>query len=127
MLPGKRWKIFFWFLFGMEVLSLSMMVLDRDPVVEIISEVIVYSLVLLGVFGYAYSRRLLNRLVWKSIIPVALIYDAYGLASVDYSGIETAWELVFLLTFVAITLGPILIMQYITLFRYAYRSTRLWR
>lgn len=125
--PKKLWKIFFWFIVVAEILSIKMMIGDNDPIVKIFADVFVYSFVIMGLFGYSYNRRIINRMIWKLTIPVALFYDVYTMLVMDVDGAESAGELMFTSVFLVVTVTPLLFFQYLGLFKYAYRSDEIWQ
>ncbi|HVK98427.1 MAG TPA: hypothetical protein VM553_01370 [Dongiaceae bacterium] len=126
--PSKKlWKAFFWFLLVLEVLSVWSMVEDAEPLIDMLLDVAIYTFVLLALYGYSYNKPLLTRSVWKLLIPIALAYDIYSLTELDIDDVESKAEMIFLVVFCVVVIGPITVLQYMGLFRYAYRADEIWR
>ena len=120
------WKVFFWILLVLEVLSLAFMVIDpAETLLKTLLETIIYLSILTGIFGFAYHRKLLFRRFWIALIPIGLIYDAYTLILLDW-GFESAEEMYFSLALIALLLIPLMFFQYLALYKYGFRSADIW-
>lgn len=121
------WKIFFWVLLVLEVLSLAYMAIDpAETLLKTLLETLIYLSILTGIFGFAYDRKLLFRRFWVALIPVGLIYDAYTLLMLDW-GFESAEEMYFSLALIALLLIPLMFFQYLGLYSYACKSAQIWQ
>ena len=127
----KGWKVFFWFLviFHVFIIATTFLVPSDDyEMVDYFIDLVVYPVIMVGIFGFAYDKQIITSVFWKVWIGVALICDTYSLAEVfdtetlDYEGMELY---AFLAVLLAILL-PILILQYICLYGYAYKSPEIW-
>ena len=125
--PTKTgWKVFFWVLLVMEALSLGTMMVDSEqPLFEILIELLVYPLILAGLFGYAFNRRILVRRLWIGLIPIALCYDFYWIFESDW-GLESSADPWLELGLALSLVVPLLVFQYLGLVNYAFRSPDIW-
>lgn len=117
------WKVFFWLILILEVLSLIDIAFDPNkPVNDLLIEAVIYSAILMGLFGYAYSKRIFNKLFWKFVFPIGIaydLYDFYGVAEWDWS--FSSIDIVF-----AIIVFPLMYFQYLALYRYGFKSEEIW-
>ena len=84
----------------------------------------VSGLSLIGVFGYAYSRAIATRTLWRVLLPVVIAWDGSMLIR-QYLDPEIGKDF---LTFAVIVLvGDILVVPtYVAVFRYGYKNSVLW-
>lgn len=127
--PTKRgWKVFFWFFLTAEILSTYWLFMDDSIVTsEMIGEIVIYGMILLGMFGFAYDKKIFIRQYWWGVIPLGLTYDIYSLYTGDWGHIATSEELVFTLGMLVIVVGPLLFFQYLALYNYGFKSRNIWR
>jgi hypothetical protein len=125
--PKTLWKIFFWVLLVLEVLSLLMLLMDpSESLLIILFDTVIYSFILLGLFGFSYNRKIINRIIWAYVIPIGIVFDLYNVFSLGLE-FETTDELYVVLGLaVAISL-PLMIFQYLALFKYSFRSPEIWQ
>ena len=127
-IPKTWWKVFFWFLLGLEILSISFGLMeDSKSLIGLGLEISIYSLVLLGVFGYAFNRRFLNQLLWRPVIPVVAVYDVYYIFFDEPWAFESSEEMYFVIALFVLIFVPLIACQYIALFRYAFRADEIWK
>lgn len=126
--PKKRWKVFFWLVLVLEIFSIISFFTDAElNIYEAVAEFIFYSFVLLGLFGFAYKKRIFNPMIWKVFIPLLLIYDIYSIATVELGPTEDENEFIILAIFTAAIIIPLMLFQYMALIKYAFKSTSLWK
>ncbi len=70
----------------------------------------IYALVVQGVYGYAYNRHFYSREFWLLFFPVAVMWDAFDISR-QLHRVQQAIN--FLILF-----GPLLVLQYYALYRY---------
>jgi len=127
------WKIFFFALAGLTLLSVPLVYFSTMQIQLADAAGFASGLVTLaGLYGFAFHRALGARRFWAVWLPLLVAWDAIfqfalvpaGLAEHDPSEAPygTA-ELVFVYSMVYLLYLPI----YIALYRYAYRSPELWR
>lgn len=79
---------------------------------------------LVGVFGFAFSRTILNRRLWQIWLPGVVIWDSAVLTE-EYLHEPMAVDSWFILAYVLV--GVILVLpEYVALYLYGYRSNLLW-
>lgn len=120
------WKIFFWLYFCFELLGITSMFFGEDDTVfDIVGEVVVYSFVLLGLFAFAYNKKIAAPLLWKTVLFVLVGWDCYVLIEVfiddTYAGVEVA-----VIVGLSIFVLAILFLQYFALYQYAFQSKEIW-
>lgn len=126
------WKIYFWIIVVLMAAALGTqlagtlgveMFADEDlDVLDTISYAI-SALSLVGVFGYAYSKPLLQPRLWQLWLPIALLADIYFFGyEVLYPELDEPMSAVAVIVFYAIFAVP----QYVALYLYGFRSKELW-
>lgn len=129
ILPLRKkigWKIFFWFYLCFDLLGMASMLFSEDEAVfDIVGECVVYSFALLGIFAFAYNKKIGGPLLWRIVLLVLVVWDCYIFSSVfigvDYSDLGLA-PIIGMISFVV----PILFLQYFALYQYAFRSNEIW-
>jgi hypothetical protein len=121
------WKIFFWFILIIELLSVSAALFDHEEnIVELAAETLLYSAILFGLFGFSYNKKFFIRKFWGYLIPTGLFWDIYTLSTIGWTEIETTEELYFSVGLLIVIGLPLLILQYTALFKYSFRSPEIW-
>ncbi len=121
-----KWKFFVWVIVLLEILSIVMLVIDpEESVLDVVIDLVIYIFIILGLFGYAYNKRIFFKEMWKFVIPVAFVYDIYGLYVLDWTYGSTE-ELYITIGFTAAIGLPIMFFQYLALYRYGFRSQEIW-
>lgn len=124
-----RWKILFWIVFILEILSFGLLIAEDSLFsFKTICEVLVYIPVLLGLFGYAYNKAILFPAFWKILIPVGVIYDAWMIFD-DFK--ESALEsdpsfAIAVFGVVIILFLPMMFFQYLALYYYSQNKNNIW-
>ena len=127
----KGWKIYFWFILLISIVSVSSVVIDNDLEFTFVEKIIsfcVYPIVSMGIFGLAYSKRFFAPIFWKLWMLVSLVADAYSLPEIFKMDMEFAfdWELYIYYGVITALLLPITIIPYIGLYFYAFKSPEIW-
>jgi hypothetical protein len=126
------WKIYFWIIAVLTVLALAFQVagslgvelLADEPLgaLDAVSYAIA-AVTLVGVFGFAYSKALLQRRLWQAWLPVVVLADIYFFGyEVLYPELGDLIGMITVVVFYAILSVP----QYIALYLYGFRSSELW-
>ncbi|MCK5790902.1 MAG: hypothetical protein KAH34_08670 [Ketobacter sp.] len=125
--PKKRWKCFFWLMLTLEALSLlGMLAGEEVQYGDLALESVIYGIVLSGLYGFAYQKRLLVPVVWKLALPMVMGYDAYSIATTDTLQPDQAASLVMVVVLLLVVLLPLLLFQYYALFRYGFKCNFIW-
>ncbi len=127
--PKTLWKVFFWMLVLLEFGAIASTVFDSEMVEsDLALEVLVYGVILIGIFGFAYDKRIFFARLWVLMIPVGLCYDLY----VMRSALDWITPAITVSLFAAVSgvvllvLLVIMFFQYLALFRYGCRSPEIW-
>lgn len=125
-----KWKVFFWGVLVLDVLSLITILNDPERTfLYILLEAVVYSSILIGLFGFSFNRKIINRKVWGYMIPIGIAFDIYSI-SYSLSNIELNFESpeeMYVVVAIAIALVvPLMFLQYLALFKYSLRSPEIW-
>ena len=123
----KLWKVFFWIILSLETVTIIGMMFDpEEDWIDVISELIIYSLIITGLFGFSYNKKILYRKLWIFIIPVGILYDIYTLSTYEWRNISSMMELYIIAGSIILITLPILIFQYMALYKYCYKSPKIW-
>lgn len=122
------WKIYFWFLFLTECLYAGWIIIDPEGAEAVPSDyygLIIYVFVLLAIFGFAYSKRFLTRILWQLFFPFVLLWDLW------FIFIDGDWQDIMTLGITPLIASLIIIItlmipQYIALYCYGFREHELW-
>lgn len=125
----KRWKLFFFLILILE--ALSIVSLMADPAVagyEVVLELLIYSLVILGLFGFAFHKALLKQVLWKLLLPVVIAYDFYSISRMDWSFESGAGPSAyyFAIAFALVVMLPLMGLQYYVLYSYGFQADHIW-
>lgn len=125
--PKTAWKVFFWILLFLESLSFISMFSDSEEEWLInILELVIYSFILIGIYGFVYNKRIFYRKLWASFIPVGIIFDLYTLTMIELTAVNTMMELYIVVGIIIIILLPISFFQYMALYKYSFKSVKIW-
>ncbi len=132
--PSRRsvwWKVYLWALVGLSLLGYAVLGIQWMQPADVIDLVLAF-VSLVGLFGYAYSRRIRGPGFWRLWLPLQVAWSlAFALLLVPLGAAEQipveggevpgsdGWDR-------AIGLALALPL-YVALFLYAYRSPELWR
>ena len=124
--PSKVWwKVFFWLLLILEALSITAYINDpAESVFEMLLEIAIYSAILVGMFGFAYDKKILSQGIWKIVLPIGLAYDIYVL--IDIVGSSSPQTLYLTTVSMVVIVFPVMLFQYIALYKYGFKSTDIW-
>lgn len=121
-----KWKVFLWVIATLEVISVAILVTDpNESALDVFVDLVIYTTIILGVFGYAYNKRIFFKKFWTFVIPVGIAYDIYGLYTWNWT-FESTEELYLTIGITAAIALPIMFFQYLALFRYGFKSQELW-
>ncbi|OZG71586.1 hypothetical protein BTA51_20095 [Hahella sp. CCB-MM4] len=128
-IPNRTgWKVFFWIMLALESWSMFSMLGDpEETLFNILGEGVVYTLILLGLFGFSHNKKLLSQQFWGYLIPVGIVWDVYTIFGMDDPGFESQTELYVFLGFIVILLVPLLLLTYLALYKYRFHSPHIWR
>ncbi len=116
------WKIYFWvllLLYG--ILLIASIWIHEEIKFEVVDFIdfcfAIFALV--GVFGYAFNKAVLNQIVWKVYLPFIIVWDlCYTVLCEEWvGGEELIFEVIALILMVLI-----LVPQYVAIYRYGYHS-----
>ncbi|MCP4471361.1 MAG: hypothetical protein GY815_11865 [Gammaproteobacteria bacterium] len=122
-----KWKVFFWIILILEIISIGIMAIDPDVTApEIIIELIVYPIIVIGIFGFAYGRRIFFRKLWISMIPIGLAFDTYTFYTMDWD-FESPEEMYSVVISILVIGIPLMFLQYFALYKYGSKSPEIWQ
>jgi hypothetical protein len=122
-----RWKVFFWMTLVLEVLSIVLMIIDPDDSMPaMVIELIVYPILIIGLFGFAYDRKIFFRQFWSYKLPIGMAFDLYLYYDLDWA-FESMEELYFSIGLIVVIGIPLALFQYLALYKYSFRSPEIWR
>lgn len=119
------WKIYFWL---MAILVVGALLLDarysdgRDLLDILDYGTWLFSLV--GVFGFAYSKVIMNKRLWQIWLPIVVIWDV-SVPAIQHMHEPLEMEPWFLALAAAIA-AMLVLPQYVALYFYGHRSDGLW-
>ncbi len=126
---SKWWKVYFFVFLLLSLLNyieIFQDMLTGKNIIYGIIDFIISPFVLVGVFGYAFNRKILNRKLWKIVLPVSIICDLIGIHRMIYESLGDKIPIaVLVIGFIILT--PLLIFQYIALYKYAYSDIEPWK
>ena len=117
------WRIYFFiclFLyFGDILLRLLVTGFRLDWLSFSVNYIIPYCVIVIGIYGFAYSRKIINALFWKIVFIVSIIWEIIDY--INYDDIEPftidKFDIIFFLIVLPTVYG---------LFVYAFKSKELW-
>lgn len=129
LLPMRKkigWKIYFWCYLCIEFLGVGSMIFGGENMLfDIVGEIIVYSFALLGIFAFAYNKKIASPVLWRIVMLALIAWDGYifinAIAGDEYKDLDLV-VIYFVVAFVAI----MLFLQYFVLYQYAYQSKEIW-
>jgi len=124
---SKLWKIYFFIFLTLQLIGFITSIqelLVAKNMIEPLLYFVIYPWVIAAVFGYCFNRKFLARRIWQVIFPAALVTDIifFSILFVEQNFIA---NIIALIMFI-ITLFPLIILQYVALYRYAYSQTEPW-
>lgn len=89
----------------------------RYSVPVVLINIILNFFLALGVFGYAYKRKILNRLFWKLFLPASVLWGSLQAYNTIFRADELGEGLV-----IVVVLGTPCVLAYMALYRYVTRG-----
>lgn len=122
------WKIFFWIFFLLVCFSFWLMINNSESSnFDKLGEVITYTLMGVGLFGFAYNKKIIRMHFWRYFIPCAIVWDVYNLTGQDWSLFSEGNIVAYVLIGITLScLGLLLFFQYFALYKYAFQSQEIW-
>ena len=121
-----KWKVFFWVIIVIELLSLILMVSDSEETwLNIILDIIVYSSIIIGLYGFSYNKKILNKKIWVYLIPIGIALEIYGFLREGLT-FESSEEMYVVLAITAVIIVPLLFLQFLALYKYSFKSPEIW-
>jgi hypothetical protein len=124
---AKWWKIYFFIILALQLLSFIISfqnLLAGENLIESILEFVVNPWILVAIFGYSFNKKFLIRRVWEMLFPVAIITD-FIVFYVVFTG-QNSPEDANMILIGYVILSPLIIFQYIALYRYGFSKTERW-
>ncbi len=126
-----KWKIFFWFIASLQALSIPFYFIfpDELDISYLIGDLVVYSTILTGIFGFAYNKKILFPRFWLYLIPVGISWDIYSLffmKDFEMDDDTDNTELFILIGITVIFVLPLIVFQYLALYFYSDKSAKVW-
>ena len=128
----KGWKIYFWIILVLHPLTTAAMFFDTDDLYTNIDKLIalvIYPIIILAIYGFAYNRRIFSAVFWKIWIFVALISDAYSLSDIfraEELEFTTDGAFYLYIAVILVLVVPLMVFQYICLYNYGFKSLEIW-
>lgn len=128
----KGWKIYFWVMASLHLLAIVTTFVapeDEYSSLDQLVNYVVYPIIILGVFGFAYGKSIFASGFWKIWILVTLATDARSFSYLfETDFIDAAGMGLYLSIALIVALATIMIaLQYFCLYLYAFRSPEIWR
>ena len=122
------WKFLFWLIAALEVISVLFMITapEGSTLLETIVEVVIYGAILTALYGYAYDRKFFVQAIWGYLIPIGITWDVFSIVDAFDGEVVSADEL-YILIITLVVVAPLVVFQYMAIFRYRYRSPEIWR
>jgi hypothetical protein len=121
------WKIFFFIILSLQMLSftdsIQNIIIAKDILISLL-DLIIYPLVLVAIFGFSFRKKILHRTVWKILFPVVLLYDVVVIANMFINSDQVFDTLT--LAIIYLVLSPLMVFQYIALYKYAFSKIIPW-
>ena len=119
------WKTYFWLMAALVVGAVfSGLHFSETPELSDVVDYGTWLFSLIGVFGFAYSKIIMNKRLWQVWLPIVVLWDVGVLAKqYVYEPVEMEpWFLALL----AVIAGVLILPEYLALYFYGYRSNPLW-
>jgi hypothetical protein len=121
----RGWRIYLWLMSVLFVIALAATLVEaaEDSLVDLL-DYAGWGISLVGVFGYAYSRPIWSRRLWRWWLPIILVWDLCilprQLSKEDFASDAP--------TLIATILVSVLLVlpQYVALYRYGYEEGHAW-
>lgn len=120
------WKIFFLVMFLLNIFGYYVTFSEAEYQIQDILELFVYAFALLALFGYAFKKAFFQQVVWKAFLPISLVTDISSLFS-DFDDVLSDTGGAIAIVSMLVIVVPILLLQYLILYRYGYTDREPWR
>ena len=124
---SKWWKIYFFIILALQIhsfiISFQDLLVGKDLIRNII-DFVVYPWVLVAIFGYSFNKRILIRRVWEVLFLVVITADIIQIYL--FIKEQNNYEGTFIVLMGYAIILPLIILQYIALYRYAFSKTEPW-
>ncbi|MGI0119886.1 hypothetical protein [Zooshikella sp. RANM57] len=121
------WKVFFFIMVALEIISLLSLVFgEATSLVNIFGEIVLYGLLLLGLYGFAFNKKIFVRKFWFFMIFVTLLWDGYSMFYQLGELVEDKLEAYFAIAFLTIFWLPFFVFLTIAFYKYSFRSPEIW-
>jgi hypothetical protein len=123
--PHRGWRFYFWLMSALFVVAVGFELFQpSDDRFVTVVDYLAWGFSLVGLFGYAYRRIILRREIWRTWLPLVLIWDS-GVLLRQFWREDLGDDVALFVAIVAFTTLAV-IPQYVALYRYGYRSPELW-
>ncbi|MDD1791547.1 hypothetical protein LRP50_00195 [Enterovibrio sp. ZSDZ42] len=120
------WKIFFFVFVYLEVTAVVGAYENQFlPEGLLLLEILTYGYLSIGLFGYAFWKPIFTEKVWRQALPIFAIYEIFAIISLIYCRRDYAYSSYFLENY-AFTFVTIYLPLSYALYRYGFKSPRLW-
>ncbi len=137
------WKVFFLLMLILNIFGFySVFVGEAFQLMDIL-DLLVYLFVLLALFGYAFKKAFFTQGFWKVLLPISLLVDISSLftdvsdvfqnemgvfvdAPIFYTDLDLGGIGVITIIIMFVILVPIMLLQYLILYRYGYTDREPW-
>ncbi len=124
----RWWKIFFWVFLLCQLWAAISAATDyeeltwQDPI-----DLVIYGFVCAGIFGFAYQKKIFTPLVWRALIVITLLWETIFIGTEVYDLLITEEDAWIFLVIVLVVFSPLIFLQYLALYKFAFQSSHLWR
>ena len=121
------WKIYFFIILALQLHSFvisSQDLLAGEDLIRNILDFVVYPWILVAIFGYSFNKKLLISKVWEVLFPVAIITDIIQIYL--FFAERNSYEGILIVLIGYAILSPLIVFQYIALYRYGFSKTEPW-
>jgi magnesium-transporting ATPase (P-type) len=130
VIPDRRigWKLFFLLMLILELFSFYTVYesyLNDNVLTSDLVGLFNYPFMLLGVFGYAFKKAFFHQYIWKIFFPISLLVDLWILFN-TFKESPIISDTTMTLLIVVIIIAPIMILEYLVLYRYAFTNKVPW-
>ncbi len=120
------WKVFFWFYLFFEMLGMiGVFFVENDGIFDIVAEFVVYTFVLVGLFAFAYSKKVATPVLWRVVMLILFIWDCYIFGGAFMEGAYTGLN-IYITMVILISVAIVAFFQYFALYLYAFQSKEIW-
>jgi hypothetical protein len=120
------WKVYFGFIMALLGAVIWSDFVHGKPlgVVDVI-DYLAASFSLVALYGFAFSKAILQKHVWRLVLPAVICWDLYliGKDYIQNDGSLDVWFSALLTGVMLLLLAPL----YVAIYLYGYRSEALWK